>query len=71
MKKQIAEYAKSILNVSHAVRSIRSLYNLLSSYRNRHTVTYPGHLGARYTSLGTQTLAPEKGFLTFYLKIFF
>ena len=34
-------------------------------------MTYPGCLGAWYTSLGTQTLAPKKGFLTFYLKIFF
>ena len=34
-------------------------------------VTYPGRLGARYTGLGAQTLAPKKGFLTFYLKIFF
>ena len=34
-------------------------------------VTYPGCLGARYNSLGAQTLAPKKGFLTFYLKIFF
>ena len=34
-------------------------------------VTYPGCLGAGYTSLGAQTLAPKKGFLTFYLKIFF
>ena len=33
-------------------------------------VTYPGRLGARYTGLGAQTLAPKKGFLTFYLKIF-
>ena len=32
---------------------------------------YPGRLGAWYTGLGTQTLAPKKGFLTFYLKIFF
>ena len=30
-------------------------------------VTYPGRLA----SLGAQTLAPKKGFLTFYLKIFF
>ena len=34
-------------------------------------VTYPGHSGGRYTDLGTQTLAPKKVFLTFYLKIFF
>ena len=33
-------------------------------------VTYPGRLGAGYTSLGAQTLAPKKGFLTFSLKIF-
>ena len=33
-KKQSAEYA-SILNVSDAVHSIRSLYKLLSSYRDR------------------------------------
>ena len=35
------------------------------------SVTYLGHLGAQYTGFGTQTLAPKKGFLTFYLKIFF
>ena len=34
-------------------------------------VMYPGRLGARYTGLGAQILAPKKGFLTFYLKIFF
>ena len=34
-------------------------------------VMYPGRLGAWYTSLGTQTLVPKKGFLTIYLKIFF
>ena len=34
-------------------------------------VTYPGCLRAWYTSLGTQTLVPKKGFLSFYLKIFF
>ena len=34
------------------------------------SVTYPGRLRAWYTSLGAQTLAPKKGFLTFYLKIF-
>ena len=32
---------------------------------------YPGCLAAWYTGLGAQTLAPKKGFLTFYLKIFF
>ena len=32
---------------------------------------YPGRLGARYTGLVTQTLVPKKGFLTFYLNIFF
>ena len=35
------------------------------------SLTYPGRLGAQYTGLGTQTLVPKKGFLTFYLKIFF
>ena len=34
-------------------------------------VMYPGCLGAWYTSLGAQTLALKKGFLTFYFKIFF
>ena len=34
-------------------------------------MTYPDRLGAQYTGLDTQTLASEKGFLTFYLKIFF
>ena len=32
--KQSSEYA-SIINVSNAVRSVRSLYKLLSSYRDR------------------------------------
>ena len=43
LKKQNAEYARIILNVSDAVQSIRSLYNLLSSYQDRHiqnTVKY-------------------------------
>ena len=43
LKKQNAEYARIILNVSDAVHSIRSLYNLLSSYQDRHiqnTVKY-------------------------------
>ena len=35
LKKQSAEYARIILNVSDAVHSKRSLYNLLSSYRDR------------------------------------
>ena len=34
LKKQSTEYAKIILNVSDAVHSIRSLYNLLSRYRD-------------------------------------
>ena len=34
LKKQSAEYARIIMNVSDAVQSIRSL-NLLSSYRHR------------------------------------
>ena len=41
-KKQSSEYAR-ILNVSDAVHSIRSLYKLLSSYRDRciqNTVNY-------------------------------
>ena len=40
-------------------------------YMHACSVTYPGRLGARYTGLGAQTLVPKKGFLTFYLKIFF
>ena len=35
LKKQSVEYARIILNVSDAVHSKRSLYNLLSSYRDR------------------------------------
>ena len=34
LKKQSAEYAR-IINVCDAVHSIRSLYSLLSSYRDR------------------------------------
>ena len=43
LEKQSAEYARIILNVSDAVHSIRSLYNLLSRYRDIHiqnTVKY-------------------------------
>ena len=43
LKKQSAEYARIILNVSDAVHSIGSLYNLLSRYRDIHiqsTVKY-------------------------------
>ena len=32
LKKQSAEFARIILNVSDAIHSVRSLYNLLSSY---------------------------------------
>ena len=32
-------------------------------------VTYPGRLGARYTGLGTQTLAPKKSFLTSFFSV--
>ena len=32
LKNQSAEYARIILNVSDAVHSIRSLYNLISRY---------------------------------------
>ena len=35
------------------------------------TVTHPGCLGACYTGLGAQTLAPRKGFLTFFFEDFF
>ena len=43
LKKQSAEYARIILNVFDAVHSIRSLYNLISRYRDIHiqnTVKY-------------------------------
>ena len=43
LKNQSAEYARIILNVSDAVHSIRSLYNLLSRYRDiliQNTVKY-------------------------------
>ena len=43
LEKQSAEYARIILNVSDAVHSIRSLYNLLSRYQDIHiqnTVKY-------------------------------
>ena len=32
---------------------------------------YPGHSGARYNGLGTQTLAPKKGFCNFLFEDFF
>ena len=35
LKKQSVEYTRIILKVSDAVLSIRSLYNLLSSYQDR------------------------------------
>ena len=35
LKKQSVEYTRIILNVSHAVHGIRSLYNLLNSARDR------------------------------------
>ena len=37
--------------------------------RITNTVTYPGHLGAQYTGLGTQTLAPKKSFLTSFFSV--
>ena len=33
------------------------------------SVTYSGRLGARYTGLGAQTLAPKKGFLTSFFSV--
>ena len=36
-----------------------------------HTVTYSGELGDRYTSLGTQTLAPKKHFSSFTFSVVF
>ena len=39
LKKRSAEYARIILNVSDAVHSIRSLYNLLSRCRDRNIQT--------------------------------
>ena len=33
-------------------------------------VTYSGRLGAQYTGLGAQILAPKKGFLTFIWRFF-
>ena len=44
LKKLSAEYARSILNVSDAVHSIRSLYNLLSIYQNRRIQNTVKHL---------------------------
>ena len=32
-------------------------------------VAYPGRLGARYTGLGAQALAPKKGFLTSFFSV--
>ena len=43
LKKQSAEYAR-ILNVLDAVHSIRSLYKLLSSYRDRRVQNTVKHL---------------------------
>ena len=43
LKKQGAEYAR-ILNVSDAVHSIRSVYKLLSSYRDRRIQNTVKHL---------------------------
>ena len=43
LKKQGAEYAR-ILDVSDAVHSIRSLYKLLSSYRDRRIQNTVKHL---------------------------
>ena len=43
LKKQSAEYAR-ILNVSDAVHSIRSVYKLLSSYRDRRIQNTVKHL---------------------------
>ena len=43
LKKQIAEYAR-ILNVSDIVYNIRSLYKLLSNYRDRHIQDTVKHL---------------------------
>ena len=34
-------------------------------------VTYPGRLGAWYTGLGAQTLAPKKAFFNFLFEDFF
>ena len=44
LKKLSAEYARSILNVSDAVHSIRSLYNLLSIYQNKRILNTVKHL---------------------------
>ena len=46
LKKQGAEYAR-ILNVSDAVHSIRSLYKLLSSYRDKDIQDTVKHLRCR------------------------
>ena len=43
LEKQSAEYAR-ILNVSDAVHSIRSVYKLLSSYRERRIQNTVKHL---------------------------
>ena len=40
LEKQSHEYARIILNVSAIVHSIRSLYNLLTSYRDREVIKY-------------------------------
>ena len=57
-KKQSAEYAR-ILNVSDSVYSIKSLYKLLTSYRDRHIQNTVKHLKwnvlqKEYLSAGAQ-----------------
>ena len=44
LKKQHVEYARILLNVSDTVHSIRSLYSLLSSYRDRRIQNTVKHL---------------------------
>ena len=45
-----------------------TLYCIMSQ-NSQIPVTYPGRLGARYTGLGAQTLAPKKGFLTSFSSV--
>ena len=68
LKKQSVEYARIILNVSDAVHSIRSLYKLLNSYRDRDLWAVELDTSINISSKTQEKQAAQGNILDFFLK---
>ena len=68
LKRQSVEYARIILNVSDAVHSIRSLYKLLNSYRDRDLWAVELDTSVNISSKTQEKQAAQGNILDFFLK---